>query len=68
MFVAPGEVGAVLLFLGQDNETLPLWIFRLMGRYQFGEAYGAALLLLLLMGALFWSIGRLEEDHVHAQS
>ncbi len=63
-----GEVGAVLLFLGQDNETLPLWIFRLMGRYQFSEAYGAALLLLVMMASLFWGIGRLEEDHVRAQS
>jgi thiamine transport system permease protein len=55
-----GELGAVLLFAGEANETLPLWIFRLMGRYRFDDAYGAALLLLCLMGGLFWGIGRLE--------
>lgn len=55
-----GEVGAVLLFLGQETETLPLWIFRLMGRYEFGQAYGVSLLLLTVLIALFWIVGRLE--------
>ncbi len=62
-----GEVGAVLLFGGGGIETLPLWIFHLMGRYQFGPAYGAALVLLLLMGMLFWAIGWLEGNDVRAE-
>lgn len=45
-----GEVGSVILFLGDGVETLPLEIFRSLGRYrmQEAEALGAVLLFLTL--------------------
>lgn len=49
-----GEIGAVMLFLTEEIATLPLWIFRLMSRYRFDEAYAVGLLLLVVMVAIFW--------------
>jgi thiamine transport system permease protein len=44
-----GETGAVMLFETQGNVTVPLWMFKLMGRYQFEQAQTVGALLLLVM-------------------
>ena len=55
-----GEVGAVMLFQTEEIATLPLQMFRLMGQYRFDQAYHLGLLLLGLMGTIFWLTGELE--------
>ncbi len=51
--VSLGEVGAVLLFESQGRLTLPLWMFKLMGKYQFDEAQALGFILLLMMVVIF---------------
>ena len=48
-----GDLGVIALFAGQENATLPLEIYRLMGAYRMEDAAGASLLLLLTSFALF---------------
>lgn len=48
-----GEVGSVLIFLSVDRNTLPLWIYRLMARYRFEEAYPAGGILIAVMGVVY---------------
>jgi len=58
-----GDLGVITLFAAQDNETLPLAMYRLMGAYQMQAAAGAALLLLGLSLTLFWIFDRGGRDH-----
>ncbi|KPP89089.1 MAG: ABC-type thiamine uptake system permease component ThiP [Rhodobacteraceae bacterium HLUCCA08] len=48
-----GDLGVIALFAGQETETLPLNMYRLLGSYRSDAAAGAALLLLGLSLALF---------------
>jgi len=48
-----GDLGAIALFGSQDFQTLPLYLFQLLGSYQMDAAAVAALLLLLLSLGLF---------------
>ena len=60
-----GDLGVITLFAGDQQATLPLAMFRLMGSYQVDAAAGAGLLLLALSLALFWVFdrgGRLHAD------
>ena len=61
-----GDVGAVILFLTEDLMTWPLWIFRLMAKYEFDAAAGAGLYLTLWMVLILGLMGRLEEKERHA--
>lgn len=49
-----GDLGVVTLFASQDQETLPLHMYRLMGSYRGDAAAGAALVLVGLTLLLFW--------------
>ncbi len=49
-----GDLGVVTLFAGNDQETLPLAMYRLMGAYQMQAAAGAGVLLLGLTLGVFW--------------
>jgi ABC-type Fe3+ transport system permease subunit len=51
--ISIGEAGAVLLFESQGKTTLSLWLFKLIGKYQFEEAQGVGLILLLFMLLIF---------------
>lgn len=51
--ISLGEVGALLLFESQGQLTFSIWLFKLMGKYQFGEAHAVGILLLLVMGSIF---------------
>jgi thiamine transport system permease protein len=51
-----GDLGAIALFGSQDFQTLPLYLFQLMGSYRMDGAAVAALLLLLLSLGLFSAI------------
>lgn len=53
-----GDLGVIALFSDPDHSTLPLEIYRLMMAYRMNDAYGAALLLLLLSISLFWIFDR----------
>jgi thiamine transport system permease protein len=53
-----GDLGVVALFAPPGGGTLPLELYRLMGAYRMDEAAGAALLLLVLSLALFWTFDR----------
>ncbi|ELR64671.1 Thiamin ABC transporter, transmembrane component [Photobacterium marinum] len=48
-----GDLGAIALFGSRDFQTLPLYLFQLMGSYQMDAAAVAALILLLLSLGLF---------------
>ncbi|WP_181318055.1 thiamine/thiamine pyrophosphate ABC transporter permease ThiP [Photobacterium leiognathi] len=48
-----GDLGAIALFGSQDFQTLPLYLFELMGSYRMDAAAVAALVLLLLSLGLF---------------
>lgn len=48
-----GEAGAVLLFESQGKTTLSLFLFKLMGKYQFEEAQAVGLILLVIMILIF---------------
>lgn len=49
-----GDLGVITLFAGNDQVTLPLQMYRLMGAYQMDAAAGAALLLLVMALGIFW--------------
>ncbi len=49
-----GDLGVIVLFAGQSEETLPLAMYRLMGAYRMEAAASAALVLLTLSFAMFW--------------
>ncbi|MEM6761093.1 MAG: thiamine/thiamine pyrophosphate ABC transporter permease ThiP [Pseudomonadota bacterium] len=49
-----GDLGVVTLFADPDLATLPLQMYRMMGRYQTEAAAGAAVLLLGMALLLFW--------------
>ncbi|NNU79294.1 thiamine/thiamine pyrophosphate ABC transporter permease ThiP [Halovulum dunhuangense] len=49
-----GDLGVITLFAPPGVETLPLYMYRLMGAYRMDDAAGAALLLLVLSLAVFW--------------
>lgn len=51
-----GDLGAIALFGSQDFQTLPLYLFQLLGSYQMDAAAVAALLLLVLSFGLFAAI------------
>ncbi|PXW72040.1 thiamine transport system permease protein [Loktanella sp. PT4BL] len=53
-----GDLGVIALFAGQEQETLPLAMYRLMGAYRMETAASAALLLVVLSFALFWICDR----------
>jgi thiamine transport system permease protein len=50
-----GDLGVIALFAGQQSETLPLLVQRLMGAYRIDAAAGAALVLVISSFALFWA-------------
>ena len=51
--ISMGEVGAVLLFESEGNMTLPLSMFKLIGKYQFDQAQAIGIILLLVMVFIF---------------
>ncbi|EAS63245.1 thiamine/thiamine pyrophosphate ABC transporter permease ThiP [Photobacterium angustum] len=51
-----GDLGAIALFGSQDFQTLPLYLFELMGSYRMDAAAVAALVLLLLSLGLFSAV------------
>ena len=53
-----GDLGVIALFAGQEQETLPLAMYRLMGAYRMETAAGAALVLVGCSFALFWVCDR----------
>jgi thiamine transport system permease protein len=61
-----GDLGVIVLFGGQDQPTLPLAMYRLMGAYRMEDAAGAALLLLILSLALFRLFDRGHRPDAHA--
>lgn len=61
-----GDFGIIALFGGQDFTTLPLLVYRLMGSYKLAEAGSTALVLLALIGFLFWSLETLIAGRRHA--
>lgn len=60
-----GDLGVIALFADPASATLPLQVQRLMGAYRMDDAGGAAVVLLVLSFALFWSfdrgIGRVDD-------
>jgi len=63
--LAMGDLGVITLFSRPGQGTLPLAMYELMGRYQMGAAYGAALLLVVVSLAVFWVFdrgGRIDAD------
>ncbi len=61
-----GDFGVIALFGGQDFTTLPHLVYRLMGSYRLAEAGSTALVLLLLIGLLFWLLETLIAGRRHA--
>ncbi|MEJ6396471.1 thiamine/thiamine pyrophosphate ABC transporter permease ThiP [Yoonia sp. 208BN28-4] len=60
-----GDLGVIALFADEQNATLPLEMYRLMGSYRMEEAAGAGLLLVGLSLLLFWICdrgGRINAD------
>lgn len=53
-----GDLGVIALFADEQNETLPLAMYRLMGSYQMDTAAGAGLLLVAISLLLFWLCDR----------
>ncbi|RWX54029.1 thiamine/thiamine pyrophosphate ABC transporter permease ThiP [Photobacterium chitinilyticum] len=54
-----GDLGAIALFGSQGFQTLPLYLFQLLGSYQMDAAAVAALLLLLLSLGIFTLVEKL---------
>jgi thiamine transport system permease protein len=50
-----GDLGVIALFAGEAEATLPLMVQRLMGAYRMEAAASAALVLVTLSVALFWT-------------
>ncbi|QYX57483.1 thiamine/thiamine pyrophosphate ABC transporter permease ThiP [Roseovarius sp. SCSIO 43702] len=61
-----GDLGVIALFADPETATLPLQVYRLMGAYRMEQAAGAALLLLVLSLALFWTLDRGGRWHAEA--
>jgi thiamine transport system permease protein len=61
-----GDLGVIMLFSDQNNATLPLQLYRLMGAYRTDVAAGAALLLLALSLGLFWIFEKGGRGHADA--
>lgn len=53
-----GDLGVIALFSTPGQGTLPLEMYRLMGSYRTDDAQGAAVLLMALTLALFWTFDR----------
>ena len=53
-----GDLGVIVLFSNPNHSTLPMEIYRLMTAYRMDEAFGAALLLLMLSISLFWTFDK----------
>ena len=53
-----GDLGVIMLFAEREGATLPMQLYRLMLAYRQADAAGAAVLLLGLSLALFWSFDR----------
>jgi len=51
-----GDLGVIALFGSDAFITLPWYLYGLMGSYQTKDAAGVALVMLLLIWALFWLI------------
>lgn len=51
--ISLGETASLLLFESQGRLTLPLWLFRLMGTYQFDQAQAVGLVLMVLTILVF---------------
>ena len=51
--ISLGETASLLLFESQGRLTLPLWLFRLMGTYQFEQAQAVGLILMVLTILVF---------------
>ncbi len=50
-----GDLGAIALFAGERQATLPLVVSQLTGAYRMDDAAAAALILVTLSFALFWT-------------
>lgn len=61
-----GDLGVIALFANDDQATLPLAMFRMMGAYRMDAAAGAGLLLLALSLTAFWIMDR--GGRVHAET
>jgi len=61
-----GDLGVIALFADPETATLPLQVYRLMGAYRMDHAAAAALLLLVLSLAAFWSLDRGGRWHAEA--
>lgn len=61
-----GDLGVIALFAGEQSETLPLLVQRLMGAYRMEAAAGTALVLVFFSFALFWAFDRLGARHAAA--
>ncbi|MFN2305773.1 MAG: ABC transporter permease subunit, partial [Paracoccaceae bacterium] len=60
-----GDLGVIALFATEDQATLPLVMYRLMGSYRMDAAAGVALLLVALSLGAFWVCdrgGRMNAD------
>lgn len=53
-----GDLGVIALFADPENATLPLEMYRMMEAYRLDQAYGAALVLLVLSLGLFYLFDR----------
>ena len=53
-----GDLGVITLFAPPGIETLPLFMYNLMGAYRMPEAAGAGLILVLLAVSMFWFFDR----------
>ena len=51
-----GDLGAIALFAGERQATLPLVVSQLTGAYRMEAAAAAALILIALSFALFWAL------------
>ena len=56
--LSAGDLGVIALFADPARPTLPLYIYQLMGAYRTEAAAGAALVLMALSLALYWSFDR----------
>ncbi len=61
-----GDLGVIALFAGERSATLPLVVQRLASAYRIEAAGAAALLLVALSFALFWSFDRMGARHAGA--